>query len=90
MALVNTLRHRLEDYILSFEVILIGLFYNACFSAGIPCDRCDGLYWKNDISQDSIIGHMWYFAILAEMLKTEPHRQRRVIQCKYCSLAVSD
>ena len=34
----------------------------------MECFECEGLYWKNDVSQDSIIGHMYFLPIFAELV----------------------
>ena len=34
----------------------------------MECVDCEGLYWKNDVSQDSIIGHMYYMPIYAKLV----------------------
>ena len=56
------------------------------FSDDIPCDKCEGLYWKNDVSQDSIVGHMWFYPIFAEILNDNHLLQKRVVQGNIHSL----
>lgn len=46
----------------------------------IPCDQCEGLYWKNDISQDSIIGHMFFLPIFAELGTDIPWLKKQAVQ----------
>ena len=54
------------------------LKFNA--SSGAPCEDCDELYWKSGISQDSIIGHLFFLPIYAELVVENVEEQKEVIE----------
>ena len=50
-------------------------------SSSIPCPDCEKLFWKDGISQDSIIGHLFFLPIYAELvLKDDLVQQRFTVQ----------